>query len=213
MRSGCCATIGKRNRYSYNSQVEPTGPSDVAPPIPAGDGHEFDRVKLDYDQTFQYFRMLADIRFKLLGFVPTITGAAVATLNGVAGPGAVAAGVLGFLATFGLLLYELRNTQLYDAALSRLQDIESRLGFRSVHGGHHGGTVSERPWKPARFWGINASHRWGLGIIYSGSLAGWAFLVASRVSDLVWVPGAVGGAVFAAAAAQYARIERRSQKS
>ncbi len=192
--------------------MEPESRTDAAaaPPIPGGAEHEFDRLKLDYDQTFQYFRMLADIRFKLLGFVPTITGTAVAALNASHGLGVVAAAILGFLATLGLLLYELRNTQLYDAALLRLQAIEKRLGFP-------GGIVRDRPGLSARFFGIHVSHRWGLGIIYSGSLSGWAFLAASRVGDFTsaipsWLPGVIALVVFAGSALEYARVERATHK-
>ena len=36
----------------------------------ASDGD--DRLRLDYDQTTQVLRLLTDIRFKLIAFVPTI---------------------------------------------------------------------------------------------------------------------------------------------
>ncbi len=35
-----------------------------------------DRLRLDYDQTNQLLRALMDVRFKLLAFVPTVSGAA-----------------------------------------------------------------------------------------------------------------------------------------
>ncbi len=34
-------------------------------------------LRADYEQTYQQIRMLADIRFKLLALVPTLTAAAV----------------------------------------------------------------------------------------------------------------------------------------
>ena len=39
-------------------------------------------LHLDYEQTTELFRMLADIRFKLLAFVPTLTGIAISLLKG-----------------------------------------------------------------------------------------------------------------------------------
>jgi hypothetical protein len=45
------------------------------------DTAEIDRLKVDYEQTLATYRMLADIRFKLLAFVPTISGAVIALLS------------------------------------------------------------------------------------------------------------------------------------
>jgi hypothetical protein len=42
-----------------------------------------EKLKLDYEQTHQLIRMFTDIRFKLLAFVPTLTGAAVALLGNI----------------------------------------------------------------------------------------------------------------------------------
>ena len=40
-----------------------------------------DRLRLDYEQTTQYLRTLIDVRFRLLAFVPTVTGVAVAVIG------------------------------------------------------------------------------------------------------------------------------------
>jgi hypothetical protein len=40
-----------------------------------------DRLRLDYEQTTQYLRTLIDVRFRLLAFVPTVTGVAVAIIG------------------------------------------------------------------------------------------------------------------------------------
>jgi hypothetical protein len=40
-----------------------------------------DNLRLDYDQTCQQISAFTDTRFKLLAFVPTLTGAAVALLS------------------------------------------------------------------------------------------------------------------------------------
>jgi len=41
-----------------------------------------DGLRLDYEQTTQFLRTLVDVRFKLLAFVPTLTGAAVGLVGG-----------------------------------------------------------------------------------------------------------------------------------
>jgi hypothetical protein len=43
---------------------------------------EDDKLRLGYEQTHEHFRVLADIRFKLLAFVPTVTGLTVTLLTG-----------------------------------------------------------------------------------------------------------------------------------
>jgi hypothetical protein len=42
---------------------------------------ERERLKLDYEQTLATYSQLAEITFKLLAFVPTISGAAIALLT------------------------------------------------------------------------------------------------------------------------------------
>ena len=67
-------------------------------------------LRLDYEQTTELMRTLTDIRFKLLAFVPTIAGAAVGFMgSGQSAADLLAVGFLGLAATFGVLLYELRN--------------------------------------------------------------------------------------------------------
>src|SRR3954452_22773358 len=73
-------------------------------------------LRLDYEQTTQLMRALTGIRFKLLAFVPTIAGASVGRVGrGGSASDLVAVGLLGLAATFGVLLYELRNSQVYHA--------------------------------------------------------------------------------------------------
>lgn len=64
-----------------------------------------DRLRLDYEQTTQYLRTLIDVRFRLLAFVPTVSGIAVAIV-GQPRPSAelLGVGVLGLLATLGIFV-------------------------------------------------------------------------------------------------------------
>lgn len=140
-----------------------------------------DRLKLDYQQTTDFLRTLTDVRFKLLALVPTLSGAAVAL---VGHPGSavelLALGLLGLAATLGILLYELRNSQLFDYATRRAQQIEVALGLRSLDGdAHPGGLYRERPETGLRLLGLATVNRdRGLALVYSAALAGWSYLVA-----------------------------------
>ena len=104
-------------------------------------------LRLDYQQTTDLLRTLSDVRFKLLALVPTLSGAAIAILGHPSSAAELlGVGLLGLVATLGILLYELRNTQLYDYATRRDQQTEAQLGLPSIRGGEGaGGLFSERP--------------------------------------------------------------------
>jgi len=139
-----------------------------------------ERIRLDYDQTTDLLRTLTDVRFKLLAFVPTISGAAVAVV-GRSGSAAelTAVGALGLVATLGVLLYEVRNTQVYDYALRRAKELEARLGLVSIYRtAAQGGLFTERPGRAVRLFGIAPTgHDRGLALVYGAALAGWSYLV------------------------------------
>jgi hypothetical protein len=140
-----------------------------------------DRLRLDYGQTTDLLRTLTDVRFKLLAFVPTIAGAAVG-LFGHPRPAAelLAIGLLGLVATFGILLYELRNTQVFDYATARAARLETELRLPSpFKPGATGGLFSEQPASSLRlFGGARIAQGSGLALVYGAALAGWIYLVA-----------------------------------
>ncbi|HVM58402.1 MAG TPA: hypothetical protein VMT74_13125 [Gaiellaceae bacterium] len=144
-----------------------------------------DALRLDYAQTTDLLRGITDVRFKLLAIVPTIAGAAVAFLGrGRSAAELLAVGLLGLAATLGILLYEVRNTQLYDYALRRAKELEARLGAPSIDGRDApGGVFSERPGRDVRVFGF--------------ALAGWSYLVAWGALRALGVGGAqkLGGIV------------------
>jgi len=77
---------------------------------------EDDVLKLDYVQTATYFKELHETRFRLLALLPVIAGAAIALVPAhVSGDQQVALGALGSLVTIGLLIYDQRNTQIYES--------------------------------------------------------------------------------------------------
>lgn len=131
---------------------------------------QLQRLRLDYDQTTDLIRTLTDVRFKLLAFVPTITGAAVALVGrGHSAAELLSVGSLGLVATSGIVIYELRNTQLHDYAVGRAKELEQRLGI---------GLYREEPSGELTVFGVvTAAHDRGLALVYSVAIAGWSYLV------------------------------------
>jgi hypothetical protein len=140
-----------------------------------------DRLRLDYEQTTQYLRTLIDVRFRLLAFVPTVTGVAVAVI-GKPRPTAelLGVGILGLLATLGIFVYELRNTQIEGTLIRRAAELERQLQLPSSLGSQSsGGVYTERPGINIQLLGfLPISHGLSLALVYSASIAGWSYLVA-----------------------------------
>jgi hypothetical protein len=137
-------------------------------------------LRLDYGETTQLLRALTEVRFRLLAFVPTIAGAAIAFLaHPSSAAELMAVGLVGLGATVGIFMYELRNTQLYDAALHRAMFLEQRLRVPSALGGEGiGGLYSERPSRPMRLFGIvTVWHVRAIVLVYATALGGWSYLV------------------------------------
>jgi hypothetical protein len=156
-------------------------------------------LHLDYEQTLAQFTMYADIRFKLLAFVPTLTGAAVALLTSDKSrqDSALPLGILGFVVTVGIILYELRNTLFYEMSAIRASRLEKLLEFPRFselrrNTNTPGGIFTERTTDDKksqdaypliqRLGGIiPVRHDLGLAFIYGASLAGWTYLVVNAL--------------------------------
>jgi len=164
-----------------------------------------DRLRLDYDRTTELVQSLLDTRFKLLALVPTIAGTAVG-LVGTPRPAVelLGIGVLGLVATVGILLYELRNSEILDALLQHAKVLERVLGMEAgprVQGPE--GLLSLRAGTHGRFLGaLTATHQRALGLVYGAALGGWTYLVAwgtlaafdvANAQESGAVIGAVGG--------------------
>jgi hypothetical protein len=140
-----------------------------------------DRLRLDYDRTTELVQSLMDTRFKLLALVPTIAGTAVG-LVGTPRPAVelLGIGVLGLVATVGILLYELRNSEILETMLQHAKVLERVLGLETgprVHGPE--GLLSVRAGAHGRFLGVlTAGHDRALGLVYGAALGGWTYLVA-----------------------------------
>ena len=180
-----------------------------------------EQLRLDYDETTDLLRTLTDVRFKLLAFVPTISGAAIGLLGrGRSTAELLAIGAVGLLATLGIVVYELRNTQIYDYAVHRAKELEARLGLMSVFGtGATGGFFSERPGRDVRIFGLPVGHDRGLALVYGAAIGGWCYLLGWGVLRALDVAepqkggGAIGVAAGLAVLIEFLRIDGRPNKA
>jgi hypothetical protein len=152
-----------------------------------------ERLRLEYDQTTELVRTLMDVRFKLLAVVPTIAGGAVA-LVGQGRPSGIqllGVGVLGLVATFGVLLYELRNTQIYNTVLAHARAIEVLLEFGAGTPSGPAGLLAQGPPGRARPFGLASfGQERAVAIVYGAALGGWSYLVIWGVLRAAGVGGA-----------------------
>jgi hypothetical protein len=177
-----------------------------------------DRLRLDYQQTTDLLRTLTDVRFKLLALVPALSGAAIAVLGHPSSAAElIGVGLLGLTATLGLLLFELRNSQLSDYGTSRAGALEAELELLSLRGDGPGGLFSERPARTLRLFGLAPVDRdRGLVLVYSAALAGWTYLTvwgmmhALELSNARPVGGAVGVGVGLLLLAELTRIHEQT---
>ncbi|WP_300007470.1 hypothetical protein [Pseudonocardia sp.] len=139
----------------------------------------------EYGEVGSTFRMLTDIRFKLLAFIPLAAGAAGAVLARI-GPGPItfAFFLFGLVVTLGLATYNARNDQLYDTLVGRAAALERMLGDPD-------GAFANRPQPWLRValggglkWEVN--HRTAVAAIYYASIGLWVFGVVDVVAQLAY---------------------------
>jgi hypothetical protein len=144
--------------------------------------NEDEKIKLDYERTAQYFFHLADVRFKLLALLPIVSGTGLAIVPSHFRPQeSLALGVLGLLVTTGVIIYDQRNSQIYNSLVGRLNLIEESLRLPAMRENKQvGGAFIDRPGNDRRrmlLGVIPANHGLGLDLIYSASIAAWLFVV------------------------------------
>jgi hypothetical protein len=152
---------------------------------------ETERLRLEYDAAVEVVRSLTEVRFKLLALVPTLAGAVVVLASAHnAGIELLAIGALGATATSGVLVYELRNSQIRSAAAERVRAFEER---------HFADGPLVAP--PRAVAGIPIGHTLGVALVYGAALAGWSYLVAWGALRLAGLghPREIGLALGAAA--------------
>jgi hypothetical protein len=145
----------------------------------------------EYGEVGQMFRKLTDIRFRLLSFIPLVSGASVALTvlrNEIANVGVPFFALFGLAITIGLIIYNARNDQLYNELVGRAGAIERSVGL-------HDGYFANRPqaWLEIRFpssaigmlrRGCKIDHGTALWLIYGTAIALWLSLLLAATFEL-----------------------------
>ncbi len=148
------------------------------------DNDNSNNMRIDYEQTIKYFHALHEVRFKLLGFLPIITGAALIALPAdISKRMQLAIACLGALVTVGLASYDQRNTQIYDRLVRRVRFLEKKLSFIPLPGEKYGGPFHCRPPLKKVLSVKLVWHIQGLTIVYAASLTGWLFLGVTALTN------------------------------
>jgi hypothetical protein len=149
--------------------------------------HAADTLRLDYEQTVGVIKMLTDVRFKLLALVPTVSAIGVVVADKRTRADAIGIALIGLIATTGILIYDLRNSQLYGAAIHRAKEIEKRLRLRRSNPGDStvlGGLFAERSWR-LRLAGVAIWHDRALAFVYAAAITGWTYVLAAAVYPII----------------------------
>ncbi len=130
-------------------------------------------LKSLYGEICNSWRQLVEVRFKLLGLLPTVSVAALIGLFSVEEIpifGKVLLCLLGLFVSFALMNYDKRNSELHDDLVSRGRKIEEELGIK--HGQFMGRLKPNN-----RLFGLKVQHDTGLNIIYYASLIVWLIAI------------------------------------
>jgi hypothetical protein len=124
---------GDRNNRMYRCSDLP-----VLTPIPIVADDAVSRMVLlsELNEAATAWRMLTDVRFKLLALLPPVSALALTAIVSPKGvfeeadsPVRVAAAAFGFLVVLGLRIYDRRNDDLYNDLISRARRAEYELGI------------------------------------------------------------------------------------
>jgi hypothetical protein len=153
--------------------------------------------RLDYQETMATYRQLVDVRFKLLAFVPTLTGAAVALMSATDLPNVeqLALSLLGLFVTLGLVMYDQRNTQLHDGSVGRAEHLEAELQLPKFGSDKRPGLMGSRRGPRRRLFGIPVRHDPGLWLVYASAAGAWVFAAIESVPEISEYALATGVAV------------------
>jgi len=158
-----------------------------------------ERLIVDYQWTNEQIKLLTDIRFRLLLWVPPLVTLAIPLILGSASsapPNPVsilALGLLGLFVTLGIVVYDLRNSMLYDANIHRASLIEQELKIKTLatpdglYGRVH--ALRARSDNDFTFFKLKVNHGTALGVVYAAMLSSWIFAIAKGglLVILAWV--------------------------
>lgn len=140
-----------------------------------------DALLTEYREVNSNFRMLTDIRFKLLGLLPFSAAAAAALKGESLGFGGFMFSLFGLVVTSAIVSYNARNDQLYDELIGRAASIERSLGIPD------GGFANRpRPWLTYSGWGHTwtIEHRDAVAAVYAATCALWTTGVLTPAFEL-----------------------------
>ncbi len=155
-------------------------------------------LQRDYDAALGMFRQLVDTRFKLLALVPIATGIAVQQPDE---HGSIA--LLGLAVTIGVIVYEIRNSQLHDNTVHRLRWLEDEMKLpSSVAASKSGGLITDsRSGAPLRVGGVRVVHDRALALVYGVVVGAWMYRLSWSQSAHLWTSARPWGAKSAGAIA------------
>lgn len=132
-------------------------------------------AKLLYGEICTSWRALMDVRFKLMGFVPTVSVVVLITLlsrdtgNSVLTPTRLTGLLLfGLLVTMAIWVFDQRNSEHYDELVARGRKLEEELGIAT-------GQFLGRPQPLRRIGPLVIGHRTANYLFYFAAFLGWIF--------------------------------------
>lgn len=164
----------ERKHRDYDTSPLPVVPDTIQEPA-----HKEILLSL-YSEICNSWRMLTDVRFKLLGLVPTVSAAVLISLlsrskpdEGLSPFSRIVISIFGLLITLGISIYEQRNSELYDDLINRARRIEQELGIDT--GQFLGRIKLSKPW-------IN--HKNAIKLIYVTAVLGWLAALIMAICEI-----------------------------
>ncbi len=135
-----------------------------------------ERLEILYKEVCSTWRQLVGVRFKLLGFLPIVSIAVI--INTITSDmhlyGKLMVCFLGLIFTYGIRIYDKRNTELHDQLISRGRKIEEEWG---IDNGVFIGRRTPNNYYPPKLKLIKIQHDTGLTIIYGACYFAWLIII------------------------------------
>jgi hypothetical protein len=147
----------------------------------------------EYTQVISMINLLTDVRFKLAALIPALSGAAVALIISTDDITAIAQAMLGiggFVFALGIVIYDLRNSQIYNGAIGRAMALEKTLFDRyggdcrtGLFGSRADTNDTHRARGTDRFFRLHVDHGTALTLVYTATLTAWVWVVVAAGID------------------------------
>ena len=146
----------------------------------------------DYRLVVAFVNGLTDVRFKLAAFIPTLTAAGVALITS-ADVEPLTQAMLGFgglVFVLGIVVYDLRNSQLYNGAIGRAMALEETLFDRyggdtkpGLFGSRTDTNRTHQARGTGRFLRVPVNHGTGLLLVYTATLTAWVWVILDAAGE------------------------------